>query len=659
MDYRKKFLDFYASKGHAIIPSSSLIPENDPTTLFTGSGMQPMVPYLLGQKHPMGTRIVDSQKCFRSGDIEEVGDNRHTTFFEMLGNWSLGDYFKQEQITWMWEFLTREVGLDPTRLYFTCFRGNEELNIPRDTESAELWQKLFAEKGIDAQIVDFPENGGMQGGRIFYYSEKKNWWSRSGVPGNMPVGEPGGPDTEIFYDFGAELGLHEKSDWAAGPCHVNCDCGRFSEIGNNVFMQYIKTDNGFELLPQKNVDFGGGLERIVAARENSQDIFTTELFQQLRESIEILSGTEYGARTEETYAFRVVMDHMRAATFLISDGAVPSNKDQGYFTRRLIRRAIRFGHKLGITNNFSDSVSRAVISAYAEAYPELKAQEEFIVANFVKEENKFRITLELGLNKFTNGMIVQDIDNIDVNIIPVVSGYKYKYLKGAPIIDGKFAFDLYQNFGFPLELTIEEIKARRKDISDIEIQKIIGDYSLFFENHKNLSRAGAEQKFKGGLGDTSDISVRYHTATHLLHATLKKVLGDHVEQKGSNITTERMRFDFSHPEKMTQEQIKTTEDLINAAIMRDYAVTWEEMPMEQARAKQAIGLFGDKYGELVKVYTVGDTSAAAHADPTTPTYSREICGGPHVEHTGLIGTFKILKEEAVSAGVRRIKAIIE
>ena len=639
MDYRQKYLNFFASKGHAILPSASLIPENDPTTLFTGSGMQPMVPFLLGQKHPQGTRLADSQKCFRTGDIEEVGDNRHTTFFEMLGNWSLGDYFKQEQISWMWEFLTSEIGLDPQNLYFTCFRGNEELGIPRDTEAAELWQKLFAEKNIDAAIADFPETKGMQGGRIFYYSEKINWWSRSGVPGNMPVGEPGGPDTEMFYDFGADRGLHENSDWAAEPCHVNCDCGRFVEIGNNVFMQYVKTENGFEQLPQKNVDFGGGLERLALAASNNPDIFQTDLFKELRESIEQLSGKKYGERSEETYAFRVVMDHMRAATFLICDGAIPSNKDQGYFTRRVIRRAVRMGHKLGIAQNFADSVSRAVIAAYAHAYPELKTNEEKIVADFVKEENKFRATLEKGLKVFEKQMeeIQSDVSRMT----------------------GQWLFDFYQNFGFPFELIIEELKTRGIKLTEDQISKMSGDFSSVFEEHKNLSRAGAEQKFKGGLGDHSDISVRYHTATHLLHATLKKVLGDHVQQKGSNITPERMRFDFSHTEKMTPEQIAEVERLINAAVVRDYPVSFEEMTVAAAQEKNAIGLFGDKYGEQVKVYTVGDPAQIAAADPTAPTYSREICGGPHVEHTGTMGTFKILKEEAVSAGVRRIKAVLE
>ncbi len=636
MDYRKNYLDFFASRGHAILSSASLIPENDPTTLFTGSGMQPMVPYLLGQTHPNGTRLADSQKCFRSGDIDEVGDNRHTTFFEMLGNWSLGDYFKQEQISWMWEFLTREIGLDPARLYFTCFRGNEALGIPRDTESAELWQKLW---GDGAAIIDFSERDGMQGGRIFYYDEKKNWWSRSGVPGNMPVGEPGGPDTEMFYDFGGGLGLHEGSAWASAPCHVNCDCGRFVEIGNNVFMEYVKTQQGFEQLPQKNVDFGGGLERLAMAAENAQDIFTTGLFAELRSAIESLSGKTYGAVPSETYAFRVVMDHMRAATFLVCDGAVPSNKDQGYFTRRLIRRAVRFGHKLGIIENFAETVSRAVIAAYASAYPALRLHEEKIVADFVKEEQKFRATLEKGLKVFEKQLqeIATDISRMT----------------------GQWLFDFYQNFGFPFELIIEELKTRDILISDEAFKKMFADFSVVFEAHKNLSRLGAEQKFKGGLGDQSEISVRYHTATHLLHATLKKVLGPHVEQKGSNITPERMRFDFSHTEKMTPEQITETENLINAAIARDYPVTFEEMSVDAAREKQAIGLFGDKYGEQVKVYTVGDPATTATADPSAPTFSREICGGPHVTHTGEIGHFKILKEESVSAGIRRIKAVVE
>ncbi len=325
---RQKYLDFFKSKGHVIVPSAPLIPDNDPTTLFTGSGMQPMVPYLLGQKHPLGTRLTNSQRAFRTQDIEEVGDNRHTTVFEMLGNWSLGDYFKQEQIPWMWEFLTHEIGLDPKRLYFTCFRGNVELGIPKDEESAKLWQEQLGKLGLDAEIVDFPERDGMGDGRIFYYDEKKNWWSRSGVPANMPEGEPGGPDTEMFWDFGASLGLHEKSKYKGQPCHVNCDCGRFMEIGNNVFMQYKKTTNGFELLPQQNVDFGGGLERMAAALNDDSDVFQVDLFNVAKQKIEELSGKKYGQNSDDTYAFRVVLDHLRAATFLVADGVFPSNKDQ-------------------------------------------------------------------------------------------------------------------------------------------------------------------------------------------------------------------------------------------------------------------------------------------------------------------------------------------
>lgn len=629
-EIRKKYLDFFQSKGHAVLPSASLIPENDPTTLFTGSGMQPMVPYLLGEKHPAGTRLTDSQKCFRSQDIEEVGDNRHTVFFEMLGNWSLGDYFKNEQISWMWEFLTKELKLDPQRLYFTCFRGNEELKIPRDTESAELWKKLFNEVGIDANIVDFPERDGLQGGRIFYYSEKKNWWSRSGTPDKMPIGEPGGPDTEMFWDFGADLQLHEKSQWKDEPCHVNCDCGRFVEIGNNVFMQYQKTENGFELLPQKNVDFGGGLERMAAALHDNNDVFTIDLFDGMRNVLEAVSGKKYGENENETYAFRVVMDHLRAATFLIADGVLPGNKDQYYFTRRLIRRSVRFARNLQVKDMFCGKIAEAVISTYKEAYPELEKKREIIVGEMEKEEKKFRTTLEQGLKKFED-----IVARLNYNIIP-----------------GTEAFDLLQSFGFPLELTLELAKERRMevDVESFEVEK---------KKHQELSRAGAEQKFKGGLADTSEMSVKYHTATHLLHAALQKVLGPHAVQKGSNITPERLRFDFAHPDKMTPEQIQTTQDLVNAAIQKDYVVSFQELPLEEARKKKAIGLFGENYGEIVKVYTVGDPEGMPEADPNSVTFSREFCGGPHVTHTGTLGTFKIVKEEACSAGVRRIKAVLE
>ncbi len=640
-EIRSKYLEFFKNKGHVIVPSASLLPENDPTTLFTGSGMQPMVPYLLGEKHPAGTRLADSQKSFRSGDIEEVGDNRHTTFFEMLGNWSLGDYFKQEQIQWMWEFLTKEIGLNPQNLYFTCFRGNDALGIPKDTESAELWQKLFATVGIDAKIGENPEKDGMhEGERIFYFSEKKNWWSRSGTPDKMPVGEPGGPDTEMFWDFSAQGGsasggdsgydFHANSAWKDEPCHVNCDCGRFLEIGNNVFMQYRKTESGFELLPQKNVDFGGGLERMAAALNNNPDVFKIDLFDKIRSTIEQASGKQYGQNETETYAFRVVMDHLRAATFLICDGAIPSNKDQGYFTRRLIRRAIRYARNLSVNNSFCAEVTRAVIGTYQDAYPELKNKQEQIIAEIEKEEKKFRNTLEQGLKIFEE----------------ILARSENKH------ISGKDAFDLNQSYGFPLEITEELAKERgyTVDIANFEEEKA---------KHQALSRAGAEQKFKGGLADTSEMSVKYHTATHLLHAALQKILGSHAVQKGSNITPERMRFDFAHSEKMTPEQIKAAEDLVNAAIARDYVVSFQELPLEEAKKKQAIGLFEENYGTMVKVYTVGDPEGLPNADPTSGTFSREFCGGPHVEHTGTMGHFKIVKEEACSAGIRRIKAVLD
>ncbi|OGH93246.1 MAG: hypothetical protein A2563_01405 [Candidatus Magasanikbacteria bacterium RIFOXYD1_FULL_40_23] len=629
---RQKYLDFFQSKGHAVMASALLIPDNDPTTLFTGSGMQPMVPYLLGQKHPLGTRIADSQKCFRSQDIDEVGDNRHTVFFEMLGNWSLGDYFKNEQIPWMWEFITKELNLDPKKLYFTCFKGNESLGIPKDEESAGLWQKQFASIGIDAKVGENPEVNGMgEGERIFYYDEKKNWWSRSGVPGNMPEGEPGGPDTEMFWDFGVELGQHAKSKYSSQPCHVNCDCGRFMEIGNNVFMQYKKTAAGFELLSQKNVDFGGGLERMAAAVNNDMDIFKIDLFDGMRQKLEDLSGKQYGAFEKETYAFRVVMDHLRAATFLVGDGVFPSNKDQGYYVRRLIRRSVRFAEWLGITENFTTKIVESVILQYEDAYPNLVEKKDSILDGVSKEEEKFRRTLSQGLKIFRE---------------------KTATLSEGQTISTEDAFDLYQSYGFPIELT--EDLARENGLI---LDRLAFDAKR--KEHQELSRAGGEQKFHGGLADHSEISTRYHTATHLLHAVLLKILGPHALQRGSNITQERMRFDFPHPQKMTPEEIKLAEDLVNAAIAKDYPVSWAEMSFEEAKAKGAIGLFEDRYQPIVKVYTMGDINEKAVADPSSPTFSREVCGGPHVEHTGLVGKFKIVKEEAVSAGMRRIKAIIE
>lgn len=622
-ELRQKYLDFFQSKRHAIIPSASLVPDNDPTTLFTGSGMQPMVTYLLGEAHPSGERVADSQKCFRAQDIEEVGDNRHTTFFEMLGNWSLGDYFKAEQIPWMFAFLTKELGLDPKNLYVTAFRGNEALGLERDDESVLLWQEQFRSVGIDAAAVDFSERDGMQGGRIFFYDEKKNWWSRAGVPDNMPEGEPGGPDTEMFWDFGEEKGLHEQSVFANQPCHVNCDCGRFVEIGNNVFMQFRKTASGFESLPKQNVDFGGGLERMVAAVNNDADVFNIDVFAGAKEVIESLSGKTYGETEAETHSFRVILDHLRAATHLIGDGVNPSNKDQGYFVRRLLRRAIRHGRKLGIEQTFTVQVSDRFVHAYREAYPHLEEKHEAIVHELKREEEKFAKTISKGEKELE------------------------KMMEKNGKLSGDDAFVLYSTYGFPLELTIEmaEEKGQKIDVATFEKE---------FKKHQDLSRAGAEQKFAGGLADHSEETVRLHTATHLLHQALRTVLGDHVLQKGSNITKERLRFDFNHPEKMTREQIQEVEDIVNAQIKKALPVHYEILDVEEAKNRGAIGVFDDKYAQLggkIKVYFVGD-------EPTGEYFSKEVCGGPHVENTSELGSFKIQKEESSSAGIRRIKAVV-
>lgn len=624
-ELREAYLSFFKERGHAIVPSASLLPENDPSTLFTGSGMQPMVPFLLGEEHSLGSRIADSQACFRSQDIEEVGDNRHTTFFEMLGNWSLGDYFRNEQIPWMFEFLTEVVGLDPQNLYFTVFRGNEELGIPRDTESVKLWQSLFATKGIEAKDVDFSERDGMQGGRIFYYNEKKNWWSRSGVPQNMPSGEPGGPDTEMFWDFGVDKGLHEASVWKNEPCHVNCDCGRFLEIGNNVFMQYRKKDDGsFENLPKQNVDFGGGLERLVAVSEKLLDIFLIDAFDGMRQVLEKRSGQAYASSKENTFAFRVILDHGRAAVFLIMSGAVPSNKDQGYFTRRLVRRSVRFGRRLGIEGSFLGELAEAVIMQYGEAYPELIEKQESIKSELSLEEEKFSKTILKGEKEFER-LFAQ---------------------KGS--INGDDAFILYSTFGFPLELT-EEMALEKGQKIDKQV------FQTEFRKHQDLSRAGSVEKFAGGLSDHSVECTRLHTATHLLHQALRKVLGDHVVQKGSNITQERLRFDFPHPAKMTPEEILEVEKLVNEAISKDLPVYYEVLSLEEAKKRGAIGLFEDKYASLgnqIKVYFVGDQVLGDYA-------SIEVCGGPHVAKTSELGHFRITKEESASAGVRRIKAVLE
>ena len=619
-ELRKRFLKFFKERGHKIIPSSSLIPENDSTTLFTGSGMQSLVPYLMGESHPKGKRLVNIQKSFRAEDIEEVGDNRHTTFFEMLGNWSLGNYFKKEQLNWLFEFLVKEIKLDSKKIYVSVFRGNERIGINRDLESVQIWKDIFKKNGIEANDVDYPEKHGFQDGRIFYYDETKNWWSRSGIPANMPVGEIGGPDSEVFYDLGGELKRHENSKWRNQPCHINCNCGRFIEIGNSVFIEFIRSEKGFELLPQKNVDFGGGLERITMVSQDKNNIFKTDLFINIIKKIQELSGLRY---EDNMQSFEIIADHLRAATFIMGDdkAIVPSNVDQGYIVRRLIRRAIRYGWQIGIKyQSWAQEIAKVIADDYKLIYPELIHNLEFITNNLEKEEIKFNKTLEKGLKELE------------------------RYRSRGKEITGKIAFDLYQTYGFPFEMTEEELLK-----FDIKI-KNPEKFKEALTQHQEISRTAAVGKFKGGLADVSDKTKKLHTACHLLLACLRKILGDHVEQKGSNITVERLRFDFSHTEKLTLEQKTKVEKMVNEAIQNNLPVFSEEILLKDAKKQGAVGVFESKYGDKVKVYTIGEKDDFI---------SKEICGGPHIEFTGKLGHFKIIKEESSGAGIRRIKAVLE
>lgn len=622
-EIRKKYLEFFKARGHKIIPRALLVPQNDPTTLFTGSGMQPLVPYLLGEEHPDGTRLVDSQTCIRVQDIEEVGDNRHTTFFEMLGNWSLGDYFKADQIPWFWEFLTKEIQLDPSRIFVTCFIGDDAAGVPRDTEAAEIWTRLFDAAGVDTKQVDIDteENGakiGTQDGRIFFYGSKKNWWSRAGTPAEMPEGEPGGPTTEMFYLFPEIAHNPEYGE----KCHVNCDCGRYIELGNSVFMAYVKTKDGVKPLPKQNVDYGGGLERIAAAAIDSPDVFKISLLWPIVEKLEQLSGKKYDSHTN---AMRVIADHLRGATFLAVDGVTPSNKEQGYVMRRLVRRAIRFAFDLGIEQNFLEEVVTVIVGLYEVDHPEVAQRKDEVIATLVKEEKVFRQTLRKGIHEFG------------------------KLTQGRKLLDGEVIFKLYDTYGFPVELSVEEaFKAGLEVPKDWQHQ-----FDHYMQAQRERSRTATKGEFKGGLADHSEITTKYHTATHLMYKALRIVLGDHVIQRGSNITAERLRFDFSHPEKVTPEQIAEVERIVNEQIDHDWPVSWREEKTKEALGK-VLGAFGDRYGDMVKIYTVGN--------PDGENYSREICGGPHVEHTGVLAEggkrFKIIKEEASSAGVRRIKAVL-
>lgn len=623
-EIRKAYLEFCQKNGHKIIKRASLILKDDPTTLFTGSGMQPLLPYLLGKKHPDGVRLTDSQTCLRAQDIDDVGDNRHTTFFEMLGNWSLGDYFKEQQIRQFFEFLTDVVGLDPSKIYVSCFIGNKKYNIPRDDESAKIWQKVFAEKGIDAKIVelDTAENGdklGLQGGRIFFYNDKENWWSRGGGLDTTPIGDPCGPDSEVFYDFG-----EENHDASFGEAHPASDSGRFMEIGNQVFMQYRRLEDGsFEPLEHKNVDFGGGLERIAAAKIDNPDVFQISLMKPIIEKIEEISGKKYD---ENTASMRVIADHLRSAAFLAVDGCMPSNKEQGYVMRKFIRRAMAKAFDLGIEDNFVEQIIPVIVDIYAPDYQEVAEKGDEIVAVMVKEEKAFRRTLQKGLRELE------------------------KFSKDG--LTGVELFQLYDTFGFPLELSTEEAVRRNISLSENWQE----EFNAKMKEQRERSQTASKGKFKGGLEGQTLEHRKLHTATHLMNAALHNMFEGQIAQKGSNINTDRLRFDFTFDRKLTDEEKKQIEDTVNEQISKGLDVSWAEYPTDYALNElKAIGVFGDKYGETVKVYTM-------KAEGEKP-FSVEICGGPHVDNTQELSEggkkFKIVKEQSSSAGVRRIKAILQ
>lgn len=600
-DLRQKFLHFFKKKKHAIIQSASLIPENDPTVLFTTAGMHPLVPFLLGEPHASGKRLANFQKCLRTGDIDETGDAWHLTFFEMLGNWSLGDYFKKEAIEWSYEFLTDKkwLGLDSKRISVTCFAGDSD--APRDTESAEHWKRI----GIPME-------------RIYFFPKSANWWGPAGQIG------PCGPDTEMFFDSGKP---HCKK--GAGPvfekhCNPSCNCGKFVEIWNDVFLQYNKTaDKKFELLKQQNVDTGMGLERTIAVLSGLSSVYDIDLFKPIMEKINTLTQTQPGDFLRRQ---RIIADHLRAAVFILGDehSVVPSNTDQGYVLRRLIRRSIIYGDSLGITPDFCSKIGETVIEKFKTVYPELKKNCSKILDELNKEESKFRNTLEKGM-----ALVLDEIDSAKK--------------RTPPHLDPKIVFDLYQSFGFPFEMIQEIAKGYNLTPDSMDFEKRLRE-------HQEKSRKGAEQRFSGGLADHSAEVIRMHTATHLLNAALQKVLGKHVHQRGSNITKERLRFDFPHPSKVTPQQLKQVEDLVNQKIREGLEVKFEMLPLKKAMELGAMAEFGEKYGDTVKVYTVWNPK-------TKEVFSRELCGGPHVSNTKEIGHFKILKEEGVAAGIRRIKAV--
>lgn len=582
IELRRKYIEYFKRNGHKEIPSAPVVPENDPTVLFTTAGMHPLVPYLLGEPHPQGRRLTDYQKCIRTGDIDSVGDPCHLTYFEMMGNWSLGDYFKEESIKMSYNFLKDELGFDMDKISVTVFAGED--GIPRDEEAANAWAKM-----------------GIPRDRIFYLGREDNWWGPAGETG------PCGPDTEIFFDTGKPK--------CSDDCNPSCGCGKYLEIWNNVFMQYNKTKDGkYEPLKQKNVDTGLGLERVISLLQGKNNVYETELFADVIAKIQEL------AKNFNINSARIIADHLRASIFMIIDGVRPSNVEQGYVLRRLLRRVIRHMRKVEIDPSEISTLVEKFVEIMAEMYPEVPANKETIIEVIKEEKDKFVKTLEHGEKEFSK------------------NAEKTK-AEGKEKLDGEVVFRLYDTFGFPPEMTAElaEEKSLKVDMKEFE---------ELFKKHQEISRAGSEAKFKGGLADHSEKTTAYHTATHLLHKALQIVLGEHATQKGSNITAERLRFDFMNPQKLTPEELKRVEDIVNEQIQRDLPVTCEEMSLEDAQKSGATGLFVNKYGDKVKVYTIGD-------------FSKEICGGPHVDRTGKLGHFKIIKEEAVSAGVRRIKAILE
>ena len=600
---REMYLKFFQDRGHKVIPSASLIPENDPTVLFTTAGMHPLVPYLLGEKHPAGNRLTDVQKCVRTGDIDDVGDASHCTFFEMLGNWSLGDYFKQEMIPWSYEFLTGKdyLGIEPEKLAVTVFGGDETL--PRDDEAAALWEKAGIKK----------EN-------IYYMSRENNWWGPAGLTG------PCGTDTEMFII---------RKPKCSPTCNPDCKCGAFLEIWNDVFMRFNKqADGSYTELSQKNVDTGMGLERALCVLTGKSSVYETDLFEDAIKVISELTGKAYDADPETTRAFRVLLDHTRTATFMIGDekGIVPSNTDQGYILRRIIRRAVRFGRKIDLPEGSLAKIAVAYIEKYKDVYPELAINREKIFEELAKEEAKFTKTLQQGLKEFEK--CLNGIER--KNAFMAQNNPDYVPEKR---INGKQAFHLYDTYGFPVEITDEMAKERGYSVD-------MDGYKAAFEEHQNKSKAGSEQKFACGLADNKEATTRLHTATHLLHAALKKVYSPEVNQKGSNITEERLRFDFNLPQPMTAEEIKKVEDLVNEVIKQNLPVVMQEISLEEAKEQGFTGLFESKYGERVKTYTIGD-------------FSKEICGGPHAATTGELGTFKIVKEQSCGSGLRRIKAVLQ